>query len=146
LFQPGVWFGLASTWVRCVQVAAMTLYRTRLAFVWEYVLLRMAQVAPGGDIATVRDDGRLPGDGEHGFSGAFTGLLVAGQPVRARFCGVCQLWFGSAKDQFMDPVRARQKHCRDDPGHVSTPELLPSPSNADEAAVTPAASRLGDFD
>jgi hypothetical protein len=24
-------------------------------------------------------------------------------------------------------------------------ELLPSPSNADEAAVTPAASRLGDF-
>ena len=27
-----------------------------------------------------------------------------------------------------------------------TPELLPSPSNADEAAVTPAASRLGDFD
>ena len=79
----------------------------------------LAQVAPGGDIATVRDDSRLPGDGEHGFSGAFTGLLVAGQPVRARYCGVCQLWFGSAKDQFMDPLRARQKHCRDDPGHVS---------------------------
>ena len=50
-----------------------------------------AQVAPGGDIAKVRDDDRLPGDGEHGFSVAFTGLLVAGQPVRARYCGVCQL-------------------------------------------------------
>jgi hypothetical protein len=67
----------------------------------------------------VRDQDRLPDDSFQGFSDAFTGLLVAGQPVRARYCGVCQLWFGSAKDQFMDPVRARQKHCRDDPGHVS---------------------------
>ena len=79
----------------------------------------LAQVAPGGDIATVRDQDRLPDDSFQGFSDAFTGLLVAGQPVRARYCGVCQLWFGSARDQFMDPVRARQKHCRDDPGHVS---------------------------
>ena len=28
LFQSGIWFGLASTWTRCVQVATMTLYRT----------------------------------------------------------------------------------------------------------------------
>jgi hypothetical protein len=79
----------------------------------------LAQVAPGGDIATVRDQGRLPDDSSQGFSGPFTGLLVAGQPVCARYCGVCQLWFGSAKDQFMDPVRARKTHCRTDPGHVS---------------------------
>ena len=48
-----------------------------------------AQVAPGGDIAKVRDDDRLPDDSFQGLSRPFTGLLVAGQPVRARYCGVC---------------------------------------------------------
>ena len=75
----------------------------------------LAQVAPGGDIATVRDDGRLPDDSKQGFSVAFTGLLVAGQPVRASYCGVCQMWFG----KFMEETRARNTHCRTDPGHVS---------------------------
>ena len=59
----------------------------------------LAQVAPGGDIATVRDDGRLPDDSKQGFSGAFTGLLVVGQPVRASYCGVCQMWFGKFMDR-----------------------------------------------
>eukprot|EP01044_Picomonas_judraskeda_P022181 COSAG03_NODE_5442_length_1248_cov_1.981723_2_plen_235_part_00 len=79
----------------------------------------LAQVAPGGDIATVRDDGRLPGDSQQGFSVAFTGLLVTGQPVCARYCGVCHLWFGSETKTFVDNKSARKTHCRTDPGHVS---------------------------
>ena len=63
-----------------------------------------AQVAPGGDIAKVRDDNRLPGDSKQGFSAAFTGLLVAGQPVRASYCGVCQMWFG----KFVEETYGRQ--------------------------------------
>jgi hypothetical protein len=35
--------------------------------------------------------------------------------VRLAYCGVCQMWFG----KFMEEKRARETHCRADPGHVS---------------------------
>ena len=67
----------------------------------------------------MRDSSRLPDDSEQGFSCLFTGLVVGDANVRARYYGVCQLWFASDSGKFMDNKVARGKHCRDDPEHVS---------------------------
>ena len=74
-----------------------------------------ADIAEPSDIATVRDSGRLPDDSEQGLSCLFTGLVVGNANVRARYCGVCQLWFASDSkpSKFMENKVARHTQTTD---------------------------------
>jgi hypothetical protein len=62
------------------------------------------------------------GSGAGHFERLANDILVRCSKLRAALAqqvvrSVCQIWFGSGK--FMEEKRALEKHCRDDPGHVS---------------------------